>query len=79
MKQAIVLYKHNMSLLHFPQIVPLSTWSRRFVLTMVMYLCEGNKKNILLTTDWKETYQYIHASIINLWSVCPLDTTSFLD
>lgn len=55
MKQAIVLYKHNMSLLIFLQIVPLSTWSRRFVLTMVMYLCEGNKEYSI--NDWlKKTY-----------------------
>lgn len=55
MKQAIVLYKHNMSLLIFLQIVHLSTWGRRFVLTMVMYLCEGNKEYSI--NDWlKKTY-----------------------
>lgn len=32
---------------------------------------------ILIATGWKETYQYIQASIINLWSYCPLDETSF--
>lgn len=63
MKQAIVLYKHNIILLLFLQIVPLSTWSRRFVLTMVMYLCEGNKKNILLT-EKKRINIYMHQLLI---------------
>lgn len=63
MKQAIVLYKHNIILLLFLQIVPLSTSSRRFVLTMVMYLCEGNKKNILLT-EKKRINIYMHQLLI---------------